>query len=283
MLFLKYGRDHELESDRLGMEYASQAGWDQRRPRFLSTLARVDAMSERGIPNWLSTHPEPGSRVGEAEPLVTRFASEQAATRNRDKYLETIDGLVVGDSVEQGIVRGHVFLHPMLRIALDFPEGWEVVNSPDQVVAREPGSQHYMLLQMVPQPRGRTIEEVARDAMRRAGYRPLDGSSGQVGGLDAYVGVYRGSIGGVGRVLMRAAHIAVGRQVYVVAGFAPEGEFDRANRAIEPAIRTFRELTPQERRPSGRILDFYVVRAGDSWQSIAQRAGQGITSASTSR
>jgi predicted Zn-dependent protease len=239
-------------------------------------------MSERGIPNWLSTHPEPGSRVGAAAPLVTRFASEQAATRNRDKYLETIDGLVVGDSVEQGIVRGHVFLHPMLRIALDFPEGWEVVNSPDQVVAREPGSQHYMLLQMVAQPRGRTIEEVARDAMRRAGYRPLDGSSGQVGGLDAYVGVYRGSIGGVGRVLMRAAHIAVGRQVYVVAGFAPEGEFDRANRAIEPAIRTFRALTPQEAaaiRPNR--LAFYVVRAGDSWQSIAQRAGQGITSAST--
>ena len=283
MLFLKYGRDDELESDRLGMEYAAQAGWDPSGvPRFLSTLARVDAMSERGIPNWLSTHPEPGSRVGVAEPLVARFASGEAASRNRDKYLEVIDGLVVGDSVEQGIVRGAAFLHPMLRIALDFPEGWEVVNSPEQVVAREPGTQHYMLLQLVSQPRGRTIEEVALDAMRRAGYRALDGNRDQVGGLDAYVGVYRGSLGGVGRVLMRAAHIAVGRQVYVLAGFAPEGEFDRANRAIEPAIRTFRELTPQQAAAiQPNRLAYYVVRPGDSWQSIAQRAGQGITSATS--
>ena len=26
--FLKYGRDDERESDRLGMEYAAQGGWD---------------------------------------------------------------------------------------------------------------------------------------------------------------------------------------------------------------------------------------------------------------
>ena len=66
-LFLKYGREDELESDRLGMEYASKAGWDPAGvPHFLETLSRLDALTERGIPNWLSTHPEPGSRVEKA-------------------------------------------------------------------------------------------------------------------------------------------------------------------------------------------------------------------------
>ncbi|MCC7242565.1 MAG: M48 family metalloprotease [Acidobacteria bacterium] len=283
ILFLKYGRDDELEADRLGMEYAAHAGWDPSAvPRFLSTLARVDAMSERGVPNWLSTHPDPGSRVGEAENLLPTYATGAATARNRDEYLRTIEGIVVGDSLEQGIVRGSVFLHPMLRIGLDFPEGWEVFNSPEQVMAREPGTQHYMLLQQVDQPRGRGIEEVAQNAMRSAGFSRLDGAPARVGGLEAYIGTYRGSVSGAGRVLMRAAHIAMGRQVYVAAGFAPEAEFDRVDRVVEPAVRSFRELSASEAsRIRPNVLSFYTVREGDSWQSIAQRAGQGITSAAT--
>ena len=74
-LFLKYGRDDELESDRLGVEYATKAGWDPTGvPRFLETLSRLDSMSERGIPNWLSTHPDPGSRVVKAQPIAERAA-----------------------------------------------------------------------------------------------------------------------------------------------------------------------------------------------------------------
>lgn len=283
VLFLKYDRNDELQSDQLGMEYESALGYDPSAvPRFLSTLARVDKLSERGVPNWLSTHPEPGSRVEKAQPALAKFMSDNTRTRNQDAFLRAIDGVVVGDSVEQGIVRGNAFAHPMMRIALEFPDGWEVANSAETVMAREPGTEHFMLLQMVEQPRGRSIEEVARNAMRQAGYQPLDGTPERFGGLDAWVGVYRGSLSGVGKVTMRAAHIAMGRQVFVFAGFAPDGEYDQVRRDIEAAIQTFRELTPQEAaqiRPNK--LAYYTVRQGDSWQSIAQRAGKGISNAAT--
>jgi predicted Zn-dependent protease len=283
VLFLKYGRDDELQSDRLGMEYESAIGYDPSAvPRFLSTLARVDKLSERGVPNWLSTHPEPELRVEKAQPVLAKYLSDNARTRNQDAFLRAIDGVVVGDSVEQGIVRGNAFAHPMMRIALEFPDGWEVANTAEQVLAREPGTAHFMLLQMVDRPRGRTIEEVARNAMRQAGYRPIDGGLEHLGGLDAYVGVYQGSLSGVGKVTMRAAHVAMGRQVYVFAGFAPDGEYEQVRRDIEASIQTFRELSPQEAaqvRPNR--LTYYTVRDGDSWQSIAQRAGRGITSAAT--
>jgi hypothetical protein len=114
----------------------------------------------------------------------------------------------------------------------------EVLNSAEQVTAREPGTKHYMLLQLVEQPRGRSIEEVAADAMRRAGYSQIDGARETLAGLDAYIGLYRGSISGMGRVRC-AAHVAMGRQVYVVAGFAPEAEFDQVDRDVAPALRTF--------------------------------------------
>src|SRR5687767_4337220 len=283
VLFLRHGRDAELEADRLGVEYGSGAGYDPAGvPRFLATLARVNALSERGVPNWLSTHPDPGSRVTKAEPVASKFVSDAAKAQNRDQYLERIHGMVFGDRVEEGIVRGNEFLHPELRLGVKFPEGWELTNTPQAVLAQEPGTDHFMVLQEVEQPRGRTIGETAVAAMRNAGYTVVDGRVDRINGNEAHVGVYRGNAKDVGKVLMRAAHIAVGRRLYVVAGFAPEKEFDAVDKDILPSVQTFRQLSPAEAsavRPNR--LDFYVVKAGDSWQSIAARQGKNFVSAAT--
>jgi predicted Zn-dependent protease len=294
VLFLKHGREAELEADRLGVEYGSGAGYDPTGvPRFLSTLARVDALSDRGVPNWLSTHPDPGSRVVKAEPVAGKFVSPDAKKVNHDQYLEHINGLVFGDSPKDGIVRGNEFLHPLLRIGMTFPEGWELTNAPQAVMAQEPGTQHFMVLQEVErqaatrpgsgnQVTPQAIAEIAIVAMRRAGYSPVDGSYEKINGNEAYLGLYRGSAKDVGKVTMRAAHIAIGRQLYVVAGFAPEKEFDLVDRDIQPALKTFRHLTPVEAsnvRPNR--IQFYTVRQGDSWQSIAARQGKNYVNAAT--
>ena len=283
VLFLRHGRDAELEADRLGVEYGSGAGYDPAGvPRFLATLARVDALSERGVPNWLSTHPDPGSRVTKAEPVAGTFVSDAAKALNRDQYLERIQGMVFGDRVEDGIVRGHEFLHPLLRLGVKFPEGWEITNTPQAVLAQEPGTEHFMVLQEVEQVRGRSIGDAAVAAMRNAGYTVVDGRIDRINGNEAHIGLYRGNAKDVGKVLMRAAHIAIGRQLYVVAGFAPENEFEQVDKDILPSVQTFRQLTTAEAsqvRPNR--IGFYTVKTGDSWQSIAARQGRNFVNAAT--
>jgi predicted Zn-dependent protease len=296
VLFLRHGRDAELEADRLGVEYGSGAGYDPAGvPRFLATLARIDRLSERGVPNWLSTHPDPGSRVTKAEPVAGQFVSDAAKVVHRDQYLERINGLVFGDKPEDGVVRGSEFVHPLLRIGVKFPEGWELTNTESAVLAQEPGTQHFMVLQEVQQPglrqgfgaqTPRSIGEAAVAAMRSAGYTVVDGRVDRINGNDAHIGLYRGNARDVGSVLMRTAHIAInhtgGRQLYVVAGFAPEKEFELVDRDILPAVQTFRQLSAAEAsaiRPNR--LSFYVVRAGDSWQSIAARQGKSFVNAAT--
>ena len=288
VLFLRHGREAELEADRLGVEYGSGAGYDPAGvPRFLATLARVSALSERGVPNWLSTHPDPGSRVVKAEPVAGKFASADARAQNRDQYLDRIRGLVFGDKPEDGIVRGNEFLHPLLRIGITFPDGWELTNAATAVLAQEPGTQHFMVLQEVEQAAqyrqgGRSLGDVAVAAMRRAGYSVVDGRIEHINGYEAHVGLYRGTAKDVGKVLMRAAHISLGRQLYVVAGFAPEPEFALVDKDIMPAVQTFRQLSSAE---AARVLpnkiDFYTVKAGDSWQSIAARQGKNFVNAAT--
>ena len=291
VLFLRHGREAELEADRLGVEYGSGAGYDPAGvPRFLATLARVSALSERGMPNWLSTHPDPGLRVTRAEPVANKFVSADAKKVNHDQYLVRINGLVFGDNPKDGIVRGSEFLHPLLRIGVKFPDGWELTNTPEAVMAQEPGTQHFMVLQQVSQPLGqgyrpqtsRPIADIAIEAMKKSGYSSVDGTMQKINGSDAYVGLYRGNAKDVGKVMMRAAHISIGRELYVVAGFAPEAEFNVVDRDIQPAMRTFRQLSMQEAsnvRPNR--VDFYVVRQGDSWQSIAARQSKGFVNAAT--
>ena len=253
-------------------------------PRFLATLARVNAMSERGVPNWLSTHPDPGSRVTKAEPVAGKFVSADAKKVNHDQYLERIQGLVFGDNPKDGVVRGNEFLHPLLRIGVKFPEGWELTNTPDAVMAQEPGTR---ALHGAAGSRAAARGPIDRRRRgRRRCARPATpwstAACRRSTGSDAHVGLYRGNAKGAGKVMMRAAHIAVGRQLYVVAGFAPEAEFALVDRDIQPSVQTFRQLTMQEAsnvRPNR--LDFYVVRQGDSWQSIAARQSKGFVNAAT--
>ena len=129
-----------------------------------------------------------------------------------------------------------------------------------------------------------TVGDAAIAAMRSAGYSVVEGRLEQINGQDAHVGLYRGNAKGTskGKVMMRAAHIAMGRQMYVLAGFAPEAEFNMVDRDVTPAIQSFRTLTSVEAsRVQANRIDFYVVKAGDSWQSIAVRQGKNLVNAAT--
>src|SRR5688572_27173178 len=92
VLFLRYGRDDGLQADGLGAKYESALGWDPAGvPAFLSTLGRLDeaAGNRRGVPNWLSTHPDPLSRVDEIQPVVQQLrAAAPAAATNRESFLQ---------------------------------------------------------------------------------------------------------------------------------------------------------------------------------------------------
>ena len=285
LLFLKYSRDDEEQADALGVKYASSAGWDPAGvPRMLTTLARIEeASDDKGVPNWLSTHPAPVDRVQKVQASVQQAETGAARfTTDRDGYLRRVDGIVYGDNPDQGVVRGTSFLHAGLRFAIDFPAGWDVQNGQTQVVAKEPGAGTLMLLQLVQQPLGRSLEEVALRSMQSAGFRAVSGGPTTINGLSAFVGTYQGSLQDLGRVTVRAAHIGLDRQVSFVAGIAPQQTYDRVEPAFIKSINSFRALSRADAeaiRPNR--IDLYTAREGDTWQSIAERAGRGVIKPST--
>ena len=278
VLFMKYGRDDELQADRLGARYEATLGWDPAAaPAFLSTLGRLDeaAGDRRGVPNWMSTHPDPLSRVRDIQATVAELKSSGASfSMNRDAWLRHVDGLVYGDNPEQGLARGSAFLHPVLRFRIDFPDQWEIANSPQQVVAEAPAGDALMILRGVEQPEGQNIQEIARNSMEAAGFRVTQGEAVRISGLEAYLGVYEGQMEGLGVVTMRAAHIRHDGEVYLVAGLVPPDDFQQADGAFLASIRSFRRLSAAEAEAiHPNRVDLYVVRTGDTWESIAERSG----------
>ena len=279
VMFLKHGRDDELQADRLGVQYTGKTGWNPAGVAgMLRTLARLDEASgsNRGVPNWLSTHPAPADRVAQ----VQRFIQENpgvAGTSGGDRRVgdlsRYVDGMIFGDSPSDGIVRGNQFLHPDLRLALAFPRGWEIQNSASQVVAKAPDRDNFMILQLVPNARG-SVQQIAQGSMANAGFRQLQGERANVNGLDAYVGVYQGNMEGLGNTGTVAAHIVHGGNVYLFAGLAPANQFNGAQNQFLSSIRSFRQLSQQEAssiRPNR--IDLHTVRGGETWQSIAARSG----------
>jgi predicted Zn-dependent protease len=69
---MRFGRKDELESDRFGVRFMSEAAYD---PRALIEVMRTlaEASGGSGRPEFLSTHPDPGNRQGEIEAEIARL------------------------------------------------------------------------------------------------------------------------------------------------------------------------------------------------------------------
>ncbi len=141
ILFLKFGRDDENQSDELGLRYMTRAGYDPHEmPKVFDTLDRVgQAQGLRATPEWMSTHPNPGNRVQSIEDRIGRLSSEQQrGTVGRESYMARIEDLVFGDDPRQGYTVGQVYYHPVLAFKLEFPDEWRIINQRQAVGALSP-------------------------------------------------------------------------------------------------------------------------------------------------
>ncbi|MFD2718490.1 M48 family metalloprotease [Hymenobacter monticola] len=164
LLFLKFGRDDERQSDELGVQYSSKIGYDaSQMADFFQTLSRQQQLSKtEAIPDFLSTHPNPEDRYNTVHQLADQWKQANGNPKlavNRDQYLRLIDGLVYGDDPKQGFVENSVFYHPELKFRFPIPAGWKSQNSPSQFQMADPAGKGLLILLPAP---GTTPEEAAQ-------------------------------------------------------------------------------------------------------------------------
>lgn len=148
LLFLKYGRDDERQSDELGVQYATAIGYDTREmAEFFHTLDRLSPDSG-GMPGWMSTHPDPGERWVKVRELTAQEWQKVPGPHGveRDRYLDMIDGLIFGTNPREGFFSDGFFHHPDLAFRFPVPDGWKGQNTRAAVAVFDPDQKAVMIL-----------------------------------------------------------------------------------------------------------------------------------------
>lgn len=147
LLTLKFSRGQEYEADDLGIRYLGRAGYDPRAlSDMLASLAAQSALDARtagqssSVPEWASTHPDPASRVSRAL-SGARQSGATGTVRNRETFLNALDGITYDDDPKQGIIRGSSFIHPELRLSFTAPGGFTMMNGTQAVTITGSGGQ----------------------------------------------------------------------------------------------------------------------------------------------
>jgi len=157
-----YGRDAELEADRLGAQYLARDGYDpdamtevigvlKNQEEFEVERAKREHRQPQVYHGVFASHPSADTRLQEVvtEAKKLKVNGHSKGRTGQKIYMGEIDGMVFGDSVSQGIRRTNHFYHLSLNLAVDFPENWQLVNLPTKLVAHSPERDGLIDVQLV--------------------------------------------------------------------------------------------------------------------------------------
>ncbi len=238
LLFLRFSRDHERQADDLGLRYMTRGSFDPNEmPKVFRTLERVSASQGGGgrLPDWLSTHPNPGSRAERITQQVAGLSPDlQAGTVNRAPYLQRLQGLMFGENPREGYAIGRRFYQPDLEFQFDFPEGWQINNQRQAVGAISPEENAIVVLSLAGE---ETPAAATRAFFSQQGIE--QGRPWQRGFtyFRTVASPTESSIVGI------AGFFDYGGRVYTLLGYTPESGWSQNGRAMERSLGTFRRLT----------------------------------------
>lgn len=273
-----YGREHELESDRLGAEYLAKTGYNtqamievigvlKNQELFAAEQARRDGRQPRTYHGTFESHPSNDTRLKQ----VVGEAAKYHVAKPRDgqaEFLQKMDGIYFGDSPEQGVIRGNALLHDKLGLALQFPPGWRVQNRPDRVMAMSPQGDALLELQQGPK-NDKPLETLQKGLKLDAGARYDNGN------LSGYPAAFAAGAQ-QGKPVVVAAVVFNGTQ-YLIAGMAKDQTvYNRERGTLRAAINSFHAITPAEQQAARPyVIRLTTAQAGTTMAALARSSPLG--------
>ncbi len=244
LLFLKFGRDDERQSDELGFRYMQTAGYNP--TEMVDVFDMLDRVTQAaggsGIPSWLSTHPDPGDRRARMEEKLAEAGGAFDGVTGREQYMQMIDGLVFGKNPREGFFRDNLFLHPDLEFKLELPKDWEYHNTKQALFALSPNQDAIIQLSLG---QGASVEEAAQAFLGQEGLQSGGTSRSDVNGLPAVWGSFMATASDGTQLGGLVVFIEYNDLIYQVLGYTLLAKLNSYDPSFRQSFRSFDRLTEQ--------------------------------------
>jgi predicted Zn-dependent protease len=277
-----YGREQELQADKLGAKYLARSGYNpeammdvlrtlKNQETFEMKLARAENREPHIYHGLFASHPDNDTRLKEVVASAESAKTAQTTFIGRTDYLRRIDGLVFGEDTRNGIIKGRDFYHGGLDFAVRFPQHWKIHNLPDRVMAVAQANDAMLQLSTLPaDPRQTPQQFMASKLGLKAVSR---GQAMTLHGLPAYTatGLVNTSNG---QTLARLTVIYHQNRAFILAGMTQDGSLGGYDSAFLQTARSFRPLTSAEQAYAMRTNHVELVQtdAGTTFRELAAQA-----------
>ena len=246
VLLSGYGREHELEADRLGAQYLARTGYDpqamikvvavlKNQELFDAEVAKSEGRQPRAYHGVFASHPDSDTRLQQVVAEAGRPAPGSARV-NQEEFLRRIDRMVFADSPAQGVIRNDNFYHTEFGLALTFPRNWRIKNQSDRVSAANPGNDAIIELRSAGPAQGTPLDALRRALKGRVG---AEVTQTTINGLPAAL-----TSTNMQGLPARIAAVFLGKTAFLIGGQARNGQ--RSARCRDQ--RGHRELQADQRR-----------------------------------
>jgi predicted Zn-dependent protease len=256
-LIASYSRDQELQADQLGAEYLARNRYSPQhmvdviqvlkdQERFAADQARAQGRPQPEGRGWLASHPSNDERLQRIRDEALQYPIHGSEDAGRERYLQAIQGLEFGDSPAQGLVRGQVFVHPGLDLALTAPAGWSLHNSAEQLTLVNASRDAALTLQAVPARAGTRHEDILS---RWVGADQGRSDARRINGLAAthFIGTRRNAQGQRSAIELTLVSTSQGAVYALIVAGQPQA-LQHARSELQQATDSFRPLNAQDRQ-----------------------------------
>ncbi len=240
LVFLKFGRDQESQSDELGLRYIVKKDYSPE--GMMDVFRTLDGVSTAAggdrLPNWLSTHPAPPNRLAD----IKRKIQEQGAQGSRvgrAEFIRRLDGLMFGENPREGFFREQTFIHPDMAFRMTFPQGWATQNEKQGVSSMSSNKDALLQLTLAsgePQNAAQDFarqEGVSAGQIERGDVNGFPASSLQFQATDPQNGVLQGVV----------TFLKHDGKTFQLLGYTTEARYQNYKSAFTGWIRSFERLT----------------------------------------
>ncbi len=280
-----YGRELELEADRLGAEYLARGGYDieamlqvidvlKSQEEFEKERAKHEGRDPAVYHGVFASHPRSDERLKSVVRAAQRLQESATPASGRETYLARIDGLVFGTTAKDGVQRGRGFYHKEFGMGFTAPEGWRLQNDPQRVLLYAPKG--VAKLQLTAQDLNKRVDgaKFARERLQLKGL--TDERNFELHGMPVYTARYPESLLLAGRHIQLGI-IYAGERAFIFQAANKESDKDYALAApFEAVVKSFHRLKPEEQALAEPLRFLSLpAQAGDTYELLAKRAPLG--------